>query len=322
MERDHPEVRAFSVSTRREEYAASVAINHGISRATYAIVVRMDDDTLMAPDAIEKAIPPLVDGSASAVACNLRVANATETLWTRLQSLEYLLAMELDRRSQVLVQSVLCCSGGLSIFLRSSIVEAGGFCSLPKWVSEDLDMTLKHHRLGKIAVRPAAIGYTTVPHTLWAVAKQRYRWAISGTVSLYLHRGGLARKSYWFDGRIGFFGLPMRAIMALRDLCSPLYPIYLIMLYTRGGFAWLAALLIAQMVMMAAQLYLLSKALLNRQGLRYWWLVPFFTLAYGPVLLVVRFAGTWAGIRHIGILRRKEVGLEHAALDTPVADAA
>ncbi len=84
----------------------------------------------------------------------------------------------------------------------------------------------------------------------------------------------------------------------------------------------MSALLLAQMLMMGAQLLVLSGALINRQGLAYWWLVPFFTLAYGPVLLAVRFAGTWKGLRDIGILRRKEVELEHAVLGAPLADAA
>jgi cellulose synthase/poly-beta-1,6-N-acetylglucosamine synthase-like glycosyltransferase len=209
---------------------------------------------------------------------------------------------------------VLCCSGGLSVFRRDAVLEAGGFCSMPRWVSEDLDMTLKSHRLGMVAVRPSAVGFTTVPETLWALIRQRYRWAISGTVAIYLHRAGLARRGYWFDGRVGFLGLPMRAVLALRDLCSPLYPFYLGLVFTRGGALWLAGLLLAQMAIMGTQLGILSGALHSRQGLRYSWLVPFFTLAYGPVLLAVRFAGTWSGLTHVLVLRRKEDRLEHAGL--------
>jgi len=314
MESEHPEVRVFSVQTEPQEYAASVAINHGVSQATHAIIVRMDDDTLMAPDTVARAVPPLVRGKAVAVACNLRVANPNLSVWTKLQSLEYLLAMEMDRRSQVLAQSVLCCSGGLSVFRRDLVMDAGGFCSLPRWVSEDLDMTMKSHRFGLVAVRPRALGFTTVPETLLAVIRQRYRWAISGTVSVYLHRWGLARRNYWYDGRVGFLGLPMRAVMALRDLFSPLYPIYLAMVFTHGGALWLGVLLLAQVAAMGAQLGILSSALHSRQGIVYWWLIPFFTLVYGPVLLAVRFAGTWAGLAHVLALRRKEDRLEHAGL--------
>jgi cellulose synthase/poly-beta-1,6-N-acetylglucosamine synthase-like glycosyltransferase len=326
LEREHPEVRVFSVQTRPGEYAASVAVNYGISQANHDIIVRMDDDTVMEPDTVARAIPPpLVRAEAVAAACNLRVANPTRSVWTRLQSMEYLLAMELDRRSQVLVHSVLCCSGGLAVFRRDAVLRAGGFCSLPRWVSEDLDMTMKSHRLGLVAVHPRAIGYTTVPESLWALVRQRYRWAISGTVSVYLHRFGLARRAYWYDGRIGFLGMPMRAVMALRDLLSPTYPFYLLLVFTRGGALLLGGLLAAQMAIMGTQLLILSRTLQPRQGLRYWFLIPFFTLVYGPVLLAVRFAGTWSGLVHVGVLRKKENRLEHAGLDpdmVPVASRA
>jgi cellulose synthase/poly-beta-1,6-N-acetylglucosamine synthase-like glycosyltransferase len=321
LEREHPEVRAFSVQTRPGEYPASVAVNYGVARATHDIIVRMDDDTLMQPDTVALAIPPLVRGDAVAVACNLRVANSTSSVWTRVQSLEYLLAMEMDRRSQVMGQTVLCCSGGLSVFRRDSVLRAGGFCSLPRWVSEDLDMTMKNHRLGLVAVRPQAVGFTTVPETLWQVIRQRYRWAISGTVAIYLHRFGLARRSYWFDGRVGFLGLPMRVVMGMRDLVAPLYPFYLLLVFARGGALWLGGILAAQMAVMIMQLLILMKALRFRQGLRYWFLIPFFTLVYGPVLLAVRFIGTWSGLIHIWMLRRKEEGLEHAGLDPSYARA-
>jgi cellulose synthase/poly-beta-1,6-N-acetylglucosamine synthase-like glycosyltransferase len=314
LERETPELRVFSVDIRPGEYAASVAINYGISMATHDIIVRMDDDTLMAPDAVARALPPLLDGTAAAVACNLRVANPNQTTWTRLQSLEYLLAMELDRRSQVLLDTVLCCSGGMSVFRREVLLEAGGFCSLPRWVSEDLDMTMKSHRLGSVAARPTSVGFTAVPETLRAIVRQRYRWAICGTVAVYLHRRGLARRSYWYDGRVGFLGLPMRVIMLLRDLCSPLYPLYLLMLFQHGGALWLSAVLAAQMVALMAQLAILGGVLHERQGIAYWWMTPIFTLIYGPVLFATRFVGSWSGIAHVAVLRRKEDRLEHAGL--------
>ncbi|MDP9235095.1 MAG: hypothetical protein M3P01_11195 [Actinomycetota bacterium] len=40
------------------------------------------------------------------------------------------------------------------------------------------------------------------------------------------------------------------------------------------------------------------------QGLRFWWLSPFFVLVYGPLLLGARFGGSWAGLRHVLDLRR------------------
>jgi cellulose synthase/poly-beta-1,6-N-acetylglucosamine synthase-like glycosyltransferase len=210
---------------------------------------------------------------------------------------------------------VLCCSGGLAVFLRETIMNSGGFCSMPKWVSEDIDMTMKHHQFGLVSVRPAAVGFTTVPESLRALVRQRYRWAISGTMALYLHRRGLARRRYWYDGRVGFLALPVRAVGTMRDLLTPLYPFYLWLLFVHGGAVWLMAVLATQTAIMAAQLLILSPVLHSRQGLAYWRMLPFFTLVYGPLLLTVRFIGTWSGLGHVWLLRRKEDRLEHAGLE-------
>jgi cellulose synthase/poly-beta-1,6-N-acetylglucosamine synthase-like glycosyltransferase len=322
LEREYPEVRCFSVEIEPGEYGASVAINHGVLQARHDIILRLDDDTYVSPTAIERGIAPLVSDQAVAVACNLRVANPEASLWTRLQSMEYLLAMELDRRSQQLVESVLCCSGGMALFDRQTVIETGGFVSLPREVSEDMDMTLKCHRRGKVAIAPEAIGYTQVPEKLVDVARQRFRWAISGTVSLYLHRAGLLNRRYWhqresrLQGMMGFLGLPYRAGVFLRDLFGLLLPIDLALLAARDGQAWFWGLVLAHMALTMLQLAIIGPVVFERQGLNRWWLVPFFTLVYGPVLIGVRCFGTWAGIRHVYLLRRKQDRVRAAGMDS------
>ena len=54
----------------------------------------------------------------------------------------------------------------------------------------------------------------------------------------------------------------------------------------------------------------LAPTLRCRQGLRYWYLIPFFTLVYGPILLVTRFAGTVAGVIHVRELKEKLRAIE------------
>jgi cellulose synthase/poly-beta-1,6-N-acetylglucosamine synthase-like glycosyltransferase len=315
LEAEHPEVRALRVETRPGEYGASVAVNYGVSQASYGIIVRMDDDTVMADDFLAHAVQPIVESDdVTAVAVNLRVGNPKDSLWTRMQSIEYLLSMELERRFQSYFDSVLICSGGLSVFRRDVILNAGGFCSMPRWVSEDMDITAKAHRYGRVGMSPEALGFTTVPTTLWGLIRQRYRWAISGAVSMYLHREGLARAAYWYEGTVGYFALPVRVLGAIRDLFGFVFPVYLWLLWRESGW-WLLAILVGWTVVLAAQLLILSPALRSRQGLEFLALLPLFPVLYGPILLVTRCAGTWTGLRNVRILRRKESSLEFAGLD-------
>ena len=202
LEREHPGiVRAARVDVHAWEYACSVAVNVGVRVARYEGIIRMDCDTIMAETMIEKAMLELRRPGTSAVAVNLRISNPTSSLITRLQSIEYLLAMELDRRFQGMFDSVVCCSGGLSAYRRSTILSSGGFCSAPKWVSEDLDMTMKAHRLGYVRTAPSAIGYTEGPETIRGIIRQRARWGNTGIVAFFLHHRGFHLRTVLFEHR-------------------------------------------------------------------------------------------------------------------------
>jgi cellulose synthase/poly-beta-1,6-N-acetylglucosamine synthase-like glycosyltransferase len=304
----HPEVMAYRVFPEPGEYAASVAINHGVERARYDVILRLDDDTHIRSDALAQAVGEMYRTNAVAVACDLRVANPHATVWSRMQSIEYLLAMDMDRRSQSLVSSILCCSGGMAVFRKEVILRAGGFVSEPREVSEDMDMTLKSQRFGHVTIAPEAIGFTRVPESFTDLVRQRFRWAISGTVALYLHRHGVANPRHWHEPQIAFLGLPYRACVAMRDLLAPVYALDVWLLLSHDGPAWLAALLVGRMVLLWIQLVALRPALHRRpslQGLDSWYLIPFFVLLYGPALLVARFIGSWTALHHVRLLRRR-----------------
>lgn len=317
----HREVTALSVDVEPDEYACSVAINVGISHARYSVILRMDDDTRLRADAVATAIAEMQAVRAVGVACNLRVSNPHQSIWTRLQSIEYLLAMDIDRRTQALFDSVVCCSGGMSMFRKDLLIEVGGFVSAPTLVSEDLDMTLKAHRFGRVAIAPEAIGFTEVPSSLRRLALQRFRWAISGTVSTYLHRRGIANARYWHHPAVGFIGLPMRVLLVARDLLAPIFLLDIYLLLSNDGPSWFAALFGLRMLVLSCELLLLTPALNRRdarQGLDGWWLIPAFVLLYGPLLLVLRWLGTWAGLSHVVELNaRRDVVLARGLLTSP-----
>jgi biofilm PGA synthesis N-glycosyltransferase PgaC len=319
----HPEVKALRVSPTPGSYAASVAINHGVVNASYPLILRLDDDTTIRHDAVECAVAEIEARGAAAAACNLRLSNPQASMWTRLQALEYLLAMDLDRRAQNLVRSILCCSGGMAMFRRDVILRAGGFVSAPREVSEDMDMTLKSHRLGRVTIAPEAIGFTEAPESLEALIRQRFRWSISGTVALYIHRRGIANPSYWHDGLVGFLGLPFRALVALRDLLAPVYLLDLSLLLAHDGPVWIALLLGGRMALMSLEMVLLRPALhreASLQGLYSFWLIPLFVLLYGPLLLATRFAGTWTALWHVRELRLKQEALQSEGIDYSVGE--
>jgi hypothetical protein len=128
--------------------------------------------------------------------------------------------------------------------------------------------------------------------------KQRHRWAICGTVSLWLHRRGICNADYWYGGLVGFAGLPMRVVMFLRDVLPIAFVLDAAFL-VHGDLQWFFTLAAARMLLHASQIAILLPALRSRQGLRNVPLIPLFTLIYGPLLLATRFFGTLTGVGHV-----------------------
>jgi cellulose synthase/poly-beta-1,6-N-acetylglucosamine synthase-like glycosyltransferase len=294
IELEHPEtVHVLRVRPSPDEFPAAVAVNFGIQRARYDVIVRMDDDTTLAPSALREIVRQLRRPGIVGVACNLRVANPKATVWTRFQSIEYMLAMELDRRSQVLMDSIVCASGGLSAFRRDAMLDVGGYSTVQS-VSEDLELTLKCQKVGRIAMAPKAIGYTSCPPTLPKLLKQRVRWGTNGTIGASLHVRGFFNRTYWSTGMTGFYGLPTKFVATVRELLPIALADMLWQAFHLSGWAGLLVLIGFPTAIQLLQILILAPALVMRQGLRYVALSPVFLFVYGPLLTVARFVG---GIR-------------------------
>ena len=277
------------------EFPASVAVNKGIQVATQDFIVRMDDDTELDLDALHAIGMTLsISENTVATACNLRIRNVAKSLWTKLQSIEYLFSMEVDRRSQAVLNSVLCCSGGMSGFRRDALLKIGGYTTIPN-ISEDVDITLKSHKIGLVNMSPAAIGWTDAPETFKALWKQRVRWTISGITAQALHWRGIGNRSYWHQGMVGFYALPMKLLMSIRNLL-PLVIVFEVLMLS---FDWRLKMLVLigmPFVLFAVQMLAARRIVYERQGLQYWWLAAFFVLIYGPLLLTAGFVGVIIGV--------------------------
>jgi cellulose synthase/poly-beta-1,6-N-acetylglucosamine synthase-like glycosyltransferase len=284
-------VRVLQVRPEPNEFPAAVAVNYGVQHARYDVVVRMDDDTILGPQALREITKEIGRPGVVGVACNLRVANSTESLWTRMQSMEYLLAMELDRRSQALLDSVVCCSGGMSAFRRSTLIQVGGYSTV-RSVSEDLDITLKCQRVGRVSMAPKAIGFTECPKNPSALLKQRIRWGTNGTVGASLHAKGFLNRKYWFQGMMGFYGLPAKFVATLRELLPfALADVFLQVFRLHGRLTGLISLFAIPTAVLLLQFAILAPALAMRQGLRYMPMTPVFLFVYGPLVTVSRCIG-------------------------------
>jgi poly-beta-1,6 N-acetyl-D-glucosamine synthase len=179
------------------------ALNAGINAAKGDVVVCIDADTLLAPDAIQHLLHHFDDRNVAAVAGNVKVGNR-HGLLTKLQALEYVVGINLFRRSEASLQNVTVVPGPIGAFRRSVLKELGLFEG--DTFAEDADITFKMLKAGyKTVYEPQAIGYTEAPTSMTSLAKQRYRWYRGSLQVLTKYKEMTFNRKY---GRTGTFVVP------------------------------------------------------------------------------------------------------------------
>jgi poly-beta-1,6 N-acetyl-D-glucosamine synthase len=179
------------------------ALNTGIKAAKGEFIVCMDADTLLDPDAIQQLTRHFSDPNVAAIAGNVKVGNR-HGLLTKLQALEYVVGINLYRRSEASLQRVTVVPGPIGAFRASVLKKIGLFEG--DTFAEDADITIKILKAGyETAYEPQAIGYTEAPTTMTNLAKQRYRWYRGSFQVLSKHKDMAFNRKY---GRTGTFVMP------------------------------------------------------------------------------------------------------------------
>ena len=173
----------------------AAALNHGMNFATGDYVLCMDGDTKLDKDALKNAAQYFDDEKTVAFSGNVKIQagdGGVDNLLTKLQTYEYMIAIELGRRFTSIFNILLVISGAFGIFKKDLIKDLHTFDK--DTLTEDFDLTLKFRKTrGRIRFIPGSIAYTYCPPT-WSVWKQqRNRWAYGQFQTLSKNRN-LLRK--------------------------------------------------------------------------------------------------------------------------------
>jgi cellulose synthase/poly-beta-1,6-N-acetylglucosamine synthase-like glycosyltransferase len=175
------------------------ALRTGFAAARHPIVVALDADTVFMRSTVHRLVGPFSDPRVGAVAGNPKVGNRG-TLLTKLQVLEYVLTLNLERRVYSMLSCVPVVPGAVGAWRQSAVDAAGGFTA--ETLAEDTDLTLALGRAGyRVRYVPSAVAYTEAPQTLRQLGRQRNRWAFGMLQSLWKHRAGT------LNPRLGALGL-------------------------------------------------------------------------------------------------------------------
>ncbi len=155
------------------------ALNRALESVESSIVVTVDADTRLHPDALRYLVSRLMsepEGQhVSACAGALVVENPTRNLLTRMQSWDYRLGINGVKRMQSAYQSTLVAQGAFSAYWTEDVRAVGGW---PDAIGEDIVLTWSMMgSRGLVEYEPCALAATAAPERVRQLLRQRSRWA-------------------------------------------------------------------------------------------------------------------------------------------------
>src|SRR5262249_55702381 len=154
------------------------APNAGALLARHELLVCIDGDALLDPQALRWIAGAFRQGDVGGVAGNPRIRNRTSLLG-RLQVGEFSSIIGLIRRSQTAYGRMFTVSGVICAFRKRALEEAGWWSA--RTITDDIDVTWRVQMAGWYVVyQPNAIVWILMPETLRGLWKQRLRWAEGG----------------------------------------------------------------------------------------------------------------------------------------------
>lgn len=155
------------------------------------LVMAIDADTTLAPDAIERLETAFADPDVVA-ACGSVIPRRIRSVWERGRYVEYLFAFTYYKRVQEAWGAPLIASGCFSMYRTGALREAGGWQT--RTLAEDMDLTWTfYERGGKVRFVPEAVSYPIEPHNAHFFGKQMRRWSHGFVQNVRLHRRGILR---------------------------------------------------------------------------------------------------------------------------------
>ena len=182
----YPKVRFVEL---KENCGKANALYIGLLAATGEILLCVDSDAYVMPDALRQMVPHFTNKyngeRVGAVTGNPRVRNRSSLL-AKIQLCEYASIISLIKRTQRIWGKVMTVSGVVVAFRKRALLDA------ELWdrdmITEDIGVTWKLEKhFWDVRYEPRALCMMLVPETIKGLAKQRGRWTSGGMEILRRH---------------------------------------------------------------------------------------------------------------------------------------
>ena len=267
------------------------ALNRGLAEAGCELVVTVDADCELHPDALRFLVEEYLNGQpqTAAVAGAVFVQNTRSNWLTRVQHWDYFHGIAATKHVQSAYGGTLVAQGAFSLYRRSILREIGGW---PQGVGEDIVVTWAILRRGWFVGYAAdALCFTTVPESLPGLVRQRVRWA-RGMIEAFRSQPGVLLKR-----RLTTFLISWNLLFPWMDFAFTFGFIPGLVL-AAFGYYWLVGpltlMLLPSAAVVAIVMYRTSTRVFARQGIRVKRDLPAlvaYTIGYSLILQPVSLGG-------------------------------
>ncbi|MCK4746037.1 MAG: glycosyltransferase, partial [Bacteroidales bacterium] len=233
------------------------SLNAGLNVCKNDLVVSIDADSIMEPDALLKMVKPFMEAKEKKVIGAggvIRIANSCEISGGRInkihlpkkflpraQVMEYTRAFLMGRMAWSELDGLLLISGALGMFDREIVIQAGGYRT--DTVGEDMELVVRirrymvdHGMQYDVVYIPDPLCWTEVPSSIKVLARQRSRWTRGTLETLITHRKLFFNRKY---GKLGMLGYPYWLMFEyLAPIVEFLGILWFILLVIAGRLNW------------------------------------------------------------------------------------
>lgn len=276
-------IRVFLQKTNKGKREAMAL---GILNARSDLVVFVDSDSFLEPDAIVNLVQPFSDPKVAGVSGRTDVANAYTNWLTKTQTVRYYIAFRILKAAEAYFDSVMCLSGPLSAYRKTEVVKVLG-----RWVNQtflgnkatfgdDRSLTNFIVRNNRTYYQDTAICSTIVPKSNRQFLKQQMRWKRS-----WLRESLMAARFMWKKEPLMSLSFYMGLVIPVAAPIIVIYNlIYIPIAHRVFPTTFLLGLLAMALMMSFAQL-LLKKSRL--------WLYGFWFCVYYEAVLLWQMPWAW-----------------------------
>jgi len=256
------------------------AMSEGILQSKNEIIVFVDSDSFLYPNAIQILTQHFSDKKVGAVSGNTGVANHCINTLTKMQSIRYAISYDIFKSAESLFGVVTCCPGCFSAYRREAIMPILSswrnqmFMGTRSTFGDDRSLTNFVLRHWRIAYCESAKAITIVPEKYMKFLKQQLRWKKS-----WIREGFVSSSFMWKKHPVASLSFYINLILPTLGPIVVGWVIYMTIFHYNPFFLLTFLLGVITMgSLFGAFLYIIQKE-------KYWLYMPIFSIFYTLVMI-------------------------------------